>query len=334
MIEIDGAMGEGGGQIVRTALGLSLATQRPFRIRKIRANRSPPGLRSQHVTAVEAATQIGRAEVSTIEEGTSAFTFEPATVEPGRYQFDVGTAGSAVLVLQTVLPALLTARAPSTVTVTGGTHGRWAPPFNFFADAFLPLVQRMGPVLRASLGRPGFYPQGGGRCTLEVEPVAELQPLELTERGVLTRVRARSIIANLPRHIAERELATLREGLPVDLDDTRIDTPNARGAGNALLLELDYEHVTTVVSGIGEKGTPAEEVAMDVVDEARDDLAADAPVGPDLADQLLISLALGGGTFRTTTLTAHTHTNAAVIERFLGSTFEVAEAGGTWRVSA
>ena len=332
-------MGEGAGQIVRTALTMALLTQRPFRITNVRANRSRPGLRPQHRAAVEAAARLGQADtsasdVSGVDVGTSAFTFAPTTVEPGRYSFEVGTAGSAVLVLQTVLPPLLMASAPSTITGTGGTHNRSAPPFNFFAASFCPLVQRMRPVLRATLHRPGFYPKGGGRCTLEVEPVAELQPLDLTERGPLRRVRARSIVANLPRHIAERELATLREGLPVELDETRIETPSARGAGNALLLELAYEHVTTVVSGIGEKGTPAEDVEMGVVDEARDYIAADAPVDPHLADQLLLPLALGGGRFRTTTLTAHTHTNAAVVERFLGSTFSVAEVGGGWMISA
>jgi len=332
MIEIDGAMGEGGGQIVRTALGLSLATQQAFRITNIRANRSTSGLRPQHVTAVRAAAAVGEAEVDDVEVGTSAFTFVPTTVAPGRYQFDVGTAGSAILVLQTVLPALLTAEAPSTVTVTGGTHVKWAPPFDFFAASFCPLLQRMGPVLRATIGRPGFYPKGGGQCTLTVEPVAALDSLELTERGSLRRVQARSLVANLPRHIAERELATLREGLPVDLDETRIETPSARGAGNALLLQLDYEHVTMLLSAMGEKGTPAEDVAMNLVDEARSYLAADAPVDAHLADQLLIPLALGGGRFRTTTLTAHTHTNAAVIERFVGDTFSTVEESG-WKVS-
>lgn len=333
MIEIDGSIGEGGGQIVRTALGLSLATQRPFRITNVRANRAHPGLRPQHVTAVEAAAAIGTADVSAVEVGTSAFSFAPETVVPGRHQFDVGTAGSAVLVLQAILPALLTASAPSTVTVTGGTHNRSAPPFDFFDTTFLPLLERMGPTLRASLDRPGFYPEGGGRSTLEVQPVSSLDALELTERGALRRTVARAIIAHLPRHIAERELATLAEGLSVDLDAARIETPSAPSAGNALLLRLAHDPVTTVVSGIGEKGTLAEDVAMGVGEAAHDYLTASAPVGPCLADQLLIPLALGGGTFRTTTLTRHTHTNAAVIERFFGATFSVEQEGGGWEVS-
>lgn len=333
MIEIDGAMGEGGGQIVRTALSLSLTVQRPIRLTNIRANRSRPGLRPQHVTAVQAAAAIGQAAVSTVEEGTRTLTFEPSTVAPGTYHFDVGTAGSAILVLQTVLLPLLTVQRPSRVTVTGGTHNKFAPPFDFFATTFLPIVERMGPTLHATLDRPGFYPKGGGRCTVEVQPVAELEPLALTDRGSSRPPRIRALVANLPRHIAEREIATLREALSVEVGETRIETPRSPSAGNALLLELPFRHVTEVVSGIGEKGLPAERVAMGVAEEAKAYLEADAPVGSYLADQLLLPLAVGGGQFRTVTLTAHTHTNAAVVERILGDTFSVAEAESGWSVS-
>ena len=313
MVEIDGSMGEGGGQIVRTALSLSLAAQRPLRLTNIRANRSRPGLRPQHVTAVRAAAAIGEATVSEVREGTRTLTFEPSTVVPGTYHFDIGTAGSAVLVLQTVLLPLLTAERPSRITVTGGTHNKFAPPFDFFATTFLPVVERMGATLHAALDRPGFYPKGGGRCTVEVQPVAELEPLSLTARGAARPPCIRAIVANLPRHIAEREIATLREALSVEIGETRIETPSSLSAGNALLLELPFRHVTEVVSGIGEKGLPAEKVAMGVAEEAQSYLNADAPVDSHLADQLLLPLALGGGQFRTATLTAHTHTNAAVI---------------------
>jgi RNA 3'-terminal phosphate cyclase (ATP) len=333
MVKIDGSMGEGGGQIVRTALSLSLTTQCPIRLINIRANRSRPGLRPQHVTAVRAAAAIGEATVSEVQEGTRTLTFEPSAVQPGTYHFDVGTAGSAVLVLQTVLLPLLTAQRPSRVTVTGGTHNNFAPPFDFFATTFLPVVERMGPMLRATLDDPGFYPKGGGRCTVDVQPVAELDRLALTERGASRPARIRAIVANLPRHIAEREIATLREALSIDIGETHIETPSTLSAGNALLLELPFRHVTEVVSGIGEKGLPAEKVAMNVAEEATSYLNSDAPVGSHLADQLLLPLALGGGQFRTTSLTAHTHTNAAVIERVLGDRFAIEEAGIGWVVS-
>lgn len=332
MVEIDGSMGEGGGQIVRTALSLSVITQEPVRITNIRAGRSRPGLRPQHVTAVEAAATISSGTVEGDEKGSSTLTFDPSGVHPGTYRFDVGTAGSAILVLQTVLPPLLTATRSSTVMVVGGTHNRSAPPFEFFARTFLPLLERMGPVLRPRLHQPGFYPKGGGECTLEIIPVEHLEPLTLMERGAEQTRRAHAIVANLPRHIGERELDTLREGLPGGLDEGRIETPSSRGAGNALVLELVYEHLTEVVSAIGEKGLPAEQVALGVVDEARSYLSASAPVGSHLADQLLLPLVLAGGRFRTTTLSAHTHTNAAVIEQFVGDALSFKRGSEGWEV--
>lgn len=330
MLEIDGSMGEGGGQIVRTALSLSMVTQQPVRLTRIRAGRDRPGLRPQHLTAVEASATISNATVEGASKNSSTLVFSPSEVHPGTYRFDVGTAGSAILVLQTVLPPLLTAPRSSTVTVEGGTHNHSAPPFDFFAQSFLPLLERMGPVLRGQLHRPGFYPKGGGECTVDVTPVEHLEPLSLMDRGALTRRRARAIVANLPRHIGERELDTLRGELPGELDETRIEMPSAVGAGNALILELVFDHLTTVVSGIGQKGLPAEKVAVSVAEAARSYLTADAPVDPQLADQLLIPLALGGGRFRTTALTAHTHTNAAVIEQFMGDVLELRSEERGW----
>lgn len=333
MIEIDGSTGVGGGQIVRTALALSLCTQQPIRLSNVRAGRSNPGLRPQHLAAVRAASAIGRADVSKVEEGTTEFSFVPSSVAPGRYSFDVGTAGSVVLVLQTILPPLLTARAPSTITVTGGTHVRSAPVFEFFRWAYIPVVQRMGPVLRTSLAQHGFYPRGGGTCTLEVEPTSELVSLDLTERGRELRRRLHVIIANLPDHIAERERDAVMDGLSDSIDQTKIHRPTSASAGNALILELVFENVTEVFSVMGEKGTPAEQVAMSLVDEVRRYLDRQAPVGPYLADQLLLPLALGGGTIRATTLTAHTHTNATVIQEMLGDCFSVTEEAGGWRIA-
>src|SRR5262245_8861795 len=165
MLIIDGSFGEGGGQILRTALGLSLVTGVPFRIEKIRAGRQKPGLMRQHLTAVNAAAQVGQAEVIGASVGSQELTFTPGKISPGDYTFAVGTAGSATLVLQTVLPALLTAAQPSFLTLEGGTHNPHAPPFDFLARAFLPLIGRMGPSVTATLIRPGFYPAGGGQFT-------------------------------------------------------------------------------------------------------------------------------------------------------------------------
>jgi len=194
MLTIDGSMGEGGGQVVRSSLALSLVTGTPFRIDKVRAGRKRPGLMRQHLTAVQAAAAVGGARVTGAEIGAQCFTFEPGAVQAGEHRFAVGTAGSATLVLQTVLPALLVAGGPSRLTLEGGTHNPMAPPFDFIAEAFLPLIARMGARCTATLERPGFYPAGGGRFTVEVTPVAEeLIPFALLERGEVKRREARAL---------------------------------------------------------------------------------------------------------------------------------------------
>ena len=191
MLVIDGAMGEGGGQILRSALALSLCLNKPFRITNIRANRDKPGLRPQHLVAVQAAAKIADAKVDGATKSSQLLEFIPGSIKPGEYSFDIGTAGSTTLVLQTILPALLTAAQPSTIQLHGGTHNPLAPPFDFFQQAFVPLLNRMGPRIKTHLQRPGFYPVGGGIVAVTIEPVAKLQPLKIVERGaLLTLARA------------------------------------------------------------------------------------------------------------------------------------------------
>src|SRR5262245_13883144 len=210
MITIDGSFGEGGGQILRTALGLALVTGKAFRIVKIRAGRKQPGLLRQHLTAVNAASTIGCAEVTGASIGSTELTFVPQTVLPAHHSFAVGTAGSATLVLQTVLPALLMAGGLSTLTLEGGTHNPFAPPFDFLARCFLPLISRMGPTVTADLERPGFYPAGGGKFQVTITPAGQsLGRLDLIDRGEIRARRARAIVAGLPINIAERELAVI-----------------------------------------------------------------------------------------------------------------------------
>lgn len=318
MLTLDGSQGEGGGQILRTALGLSLLTGRPFKIERIRANRDKPGLRRQHLTAVHAAAQVGRAAVEGAHVDSSQLTFEPQSPQPGEYRFSIGTAGSATLVLQTVLPALLGASGPSRLTLEGGTHNPFAPPFDFLQKAFLPLVSRMGPKVGARLEQPGFYPAGGGRFTVAIEP-GPLRPLHLVERGAIRRRTGQAMLVHLPDHIARRELDVVRDGLGWREQELQIATwPEAVGQGNALLLEIESEHVTEVFTGFGQRGVPAERVAGAAVSEAKRYLDADVPVGEHLADQLLIPLAMaGGGSFVTLPPTEHTRTNAGVIRAFL-----------------
>jgi RNA 3'-terminal phosphate cyclase (ATP) len=319
MIEIDGSEGEGGGQILRSALALATVRGEALAIRRIRAGRKKPGLLRQHLTAVNAAAAIAGARVSGATLGSSELRFEPNAVVHGEHRFAIGTAGSATLVLQTVLWPLLVAPGESTVIVEGGTHNPLAPPFEFLDRVLVPLLRQMGAELELELVRAGFYPAGGGAVRMRVRGGTPLRPLVLDERGALRSRRARAIVANLPEKIGRRELEVVRKRLDFERHEVHVvDVPSA-GPGNMLMIEAVHEGGVEVVSECGEKGLLAETVAARACDAfARWD-AADVPVGEHLADQLLIPLALArGGGFVTQRPTEHTRTNAALVERLLG----------------
>jgi len=320
MLEIDGSRGEGGGQILRSSLALSLVLERPFRITAIRAKRKKPGLLRQHLTAVEAAAAIGRADVSGAELGSSELVFRPRPVTGGWWRFAVGTAGSATLVLQTVLVPLLLAPEPSELVLEGGTHNPLAPPFPFLEAAFAPLLRRMGAGLDLALDRPGFFPAGGGRFTAKITP-GPLGRLELPARGALRRRIVRAVLSEIPGDVATREIATLLAALgwkEKDVD-ARPDAVRSRGPGNVLLVTLESEHVTEVVASFGERGVRAERVAERCADEVRRYLGAEVPVSEHLADQLLLPMALGGGgVFRTLKPSLHFETQRETLAAFLG----------------
>lgn len=319
MLRIDGSRGEGGGQILRTALSLAAATGTPFSMHRIRASRDRPGLRAQHLTALRAAAEICGAELEGVGPGSREIEFRPGPVRPGRYRFDTGGAGSAVLVLQTLLLPLLRAGGESEVDVRGGTHNPFAPPYEFLAKSFLPLVDRDGRRIQVELVRPGFYPAGGGHLRAAIDASGPSSgPLELTDRGDVAARRARALVSDLPRHIGEREVSTAHAFLdlrPDALDVEEVEEP--LGPGNAIMIEVETRTHTEVFTGFGRKGVPAEEVALEACREARAFLETTAPVGPYLADQLLLPVALeGGGVYRTSAVTPHARTNAAVIQDF------------------
>ena len=316
MIVLDGSFGEGGGQILRSALGLSLVTGKAFRIEKVRAGREKPGLRRQHLTAVQAAARLGGARVAGAEVGSGTLSFEPGRVKAGDHTFAVGTAGSATLVFQAVLPALLRADGPSTLRFEGGTHNPLAPPFEFLEKTFVPLLRRMGARVTLSLERRGFYPAGGGRFTATIEP-APLSRLEIPERGEVRPLRATAVVSALPADIARRELATLASRLPLGRAEV-VEEKAPHGPGNAAWVEVESEALTEVFSAVGERGVRAEAVAERLAAEVRAYLDGGAPVGEHLADQLLLPMALaGGGAFVTGPLSSHATTHVEVIRRFL-----------------
>lgn len=321
---IDGSQGEGGGQILRTSLSLSMITGRPVVIEKVRAKRKKPGLQPQHLTAVNAARTLCNGTVQGAELQSGWLRFVPGPVSAGTYHFPIGTAGASTLVMQTVLPALLLQGSPSRATFEGGTLNPMAPPFDFVERVFVPALRLMGAKLSLRLERHGFYPQGGGRWHLEVQP-APLRRLELLDAGEPKRRVARVLLSKLGDHVANRELKVVRERLGFGPHECRVEHVEALSPGNAVLLELDREPLPELASSIGERGKPAEQVAADAVEELK--LLQSVPVGPHLADQLLLPMAVGeGGAFRTTELTPHSLTNIAVIEAFGVASFEVARA--------
>ncbi|MCR9140921.1 MAG: RNA 3'-terminal phosphate cyclase [bacterium] len=367
-ITIDGGAGEGGGQILRTSLALSLVTNRPLKIERIRAGRSKPGLLRQHLTAVRAAARIGGAGVRGDEIGSGELEFVPGEREPGsqapdneskklaknknesgeraadasgaresddELQFAVGSAGSATLVLQTILPVLFAPRFRRSIferfrrlRFIGGTHNAFAPPFEFLEASYLPLVMRMPgaqavPVVK--LIRPGFYPAGGGeiefvladRDVVKGESAAPV--FDLSERGELQGLAARVISSNLARHVAERERETIQAhpawgGADIAVENIR----GGVGPGNVVLLLARYANVTEVFVEFGRQGLRAEKVAGQALAAAEGYLAGRGAAGEYLADQLLLPLALfGGGRFSTGRPSLHTITNIDVIRKFL-----------------
>jgi RNA 3'-terminal phosphate cyclase (ATP) len=320
MIVIDGSEGEGGGQILRSSLSLSIWTQQAFRIENIRANRDEPGLMRQHLTAVKAAAEICDGSVAGADIGSRELTFRPGKLRAGPYSFAIGTAGSCTLVLQTVIPPLISASGPSTVRITGGTHNRGSPPFDFLQRTFVPVIARMGAQVELELRSYGFYPKGGGEIIASIVPPPRLSRIELHSRGERMRAYAEAYIAALPVHIAQRELDVIGRRLNWSAEQLFLRAlSNDMGPGNTVTITLEHEHVTEVVTGFGERGVRAETVAKDAADAACAYLASDAPVGVHLADQLLLPMALAsGGAFTTRAITQHLKSNALVIERFTG----------------
>lgn len=323
-VELDGASGEGGGQILRTSLTLSVLTGRPFCIRNIRARRSPPGLRPQHLVAVRAAERISAAYVDGAAVDSMELRFSPTQLQPGDYEFPIPTAGSAPLVLHTVYLPLLLQAEPSKATISGGTHVAFSPCYDYLVDCWLPALARLGAKMELQLLRCGFYPRGGGLMTAAIENSA-LSPIQWTSRGKLLRITPVSVVANLPVSIAERQAhradKRLREkGLKKSLRNPIIEQRPAASPGTLLGLRCEWEYASGYFFALGQRGKPAEKVA----DEAVAGFIAfhnveDCPVDPHLADQLLLPLAMtnGASEFRTSEVTQHLVTNAEVIKKFL-----------------
>jgi len=328
MLHIDGSRGEGGGQILRTSLALSILTQRPIHLENIRKGRSSPGLKRQHLECVRAAAAISNADVEGDHLNSTDVVFTPGPVQGGSYAFDTQGAGSTSLVWQTVLyPLLLASRRGegTSVVFKGGTHNPWAPPFPFLQSAFLPKLHAMGVDVELDNPRLGFYPKGGGELHCTFGAGADFSTsLELTSRPKKVDVKVEALVMRLPDHVAERELQAVQRVLGVKRKHQHIVRTDAGiGEGNAVVVHAAHDDDAEVFVSFGERGKKAEHVATKVAREAQAYLKGDWPVGEHRADQLMLPLLFGGGVYRTGRLSLHSTTQLETIRLFTDVEFDV-----------
>ena len=324
MVELNGSLGEGGGQMLRSALSLSCLTGKGFRIHNIRKARVKPGLMPQHLVAVQAAARIASAQVEGDRLGSTELSFAPAGVGAGSYRFDIGTAGSTSLVLQTVMPPLLACGAASLLTLTGGTHVPFSPSWHYLAEVFAPTLARLGAKVELTLEAGGFYPKGGGKVLCRVEPAQELLALNAERRGKLLRISGCSAVGNLPRAIAERQACSavahlqseLGKELPMEIEIRELAVS---GQGTFIFLKGEYEQAVSGFTALGARGKPAASVGEDAACQFLDHHGRGQPIDPHLADQLVLYLARSRGPslFATSRISSHLQTNLQVAGYFL-----------------
>jgi len=321
MINIDGSTGEGGGQVLRTCLSLSLITGQSFQITNIRKGRKSPGLKAQHLKAVEVAAKVGKATVYGADPNSTTVTFSPKMLQTGRIKCEIGTAGSTSLVLQTIILPLSMGNTASSISITGGTHVPWAPSFDFLKYHWMQYLIKLGIDISLDMDMAGFYPQGGGRIHATVRPTDSILPLNLTHRGALKQIRGLSAVANLDRRIAERQRAQILRRLSdsYPLNDIRIVQLPSRYKGTTVCLICEFEHSQCCYFALGELGKPAERVSDEVVEKILFFLSTNATVDEYLADQILLPLTLAKSrsTFSTSKITKHLLTNVEIIQKFI-----------------
>lgn len=333
MHEIDGSYGEGGGQLVRTAVALSAMTGRAIALRNIRARRPKPGLAAQHLTAVRAVAALCRAEITGLELGAREFTFRPGGLHGGHFDFNVGTAGSVILVLQAVLPAAFACGAPIHLRLTGGTDVKAAPPLDYFRYVLLPLLARMGLSVNVTVLRRGYYPRGGGEIEVSLPPVKQLLPLSLDTPGTVHEIEGIIHTANLPGHIAERmrqaALHKLNGFEKAHIDCQRLGRNEAIGQGGTIVLWARTPRVLLGAAATAERGVPAERIGGEAAQALSDEISAGATVDIHASDQLLIYLALAQGASRLLlrSFTSHAQTTLWLLRQFLPLRFQTTQTG-------
>lgn len=324
MIVIDGSYGEGGGQILRTSVALSVITGKPVKIIKIRANRPNPGLRPQHLHGILALKELSNAKVKGAEVGSTALEFIPGKAEPKHIRVPVKTAGSITLVLQALLPAM--AFTGGSFEITGGTDVPWSPPVDYLKNVTLFALEKMGLKVELELKRRGHYPKGGGLVTGRVEPWEERKPLVALEWGRIERFGGISHATNLPAHVAERQAKAAKERLeelysaPAEIET---EVSRSLGPGSGIVVWAETDSLRLGGDALGKRGKPAEAVGREAADELIEALTLRKAADKFLGDQLIPFLAFAGGEIGVTEITNHLVTNVWVVEQFFGKTFEV-----------
>ncbi len=324
-VEIDGSFGEGGGQVLRTSLSLSCITGKPLRIYNIRKGRKKPGLMPQHLTVVRALSLISDAETVGAERDSLELRFTPSGVKPGEYVFDIGTAGSTTLVLQSLIPPLLFQREPSRITLTGGTHVPHSPCFHYIQEVFLPFLALTGAHVSAGIERFGYYPRGGGKIWAEVAPATGIGGISLMERGRVLSVKGCSGVSNLPPGIAQRQRRSALEILESLSPEIEVIEAPSAGKGTFIFLKAVAEKGMAGFSSLGQRGKRAEDVGAEAARALLKHLETGAALDPHLADQAVPYLALAreGSSFSTSEITGHLLTNLHVTSLFTGAAYRV-----------
>ena len=334
-MEIDGAHGEGGGQLLRNSAALAAVTHIPVRVTNIRARRPKPGLAAQHLTALQAVAALADATVEGLNVGSREVTIAPGHLRGGRFSFDVGTAGSVTLVLQACLPPALRAPEPVELRLVGGTDVPWSPPLDYFRFVFLPLLARMGGKVTIELVRRGYFPRGGGEIRVSVVPAPEFRPLLVEPPGAMRRVDGIAHVGNLPRDVAQRmKHAALRRFVGIAEAKVEETSEAAIGPGGAIVLWTEHENTVLGSSGLARKGVPAEALGQAAADEVVEDLRAHASLDIHAADQVLLysALAKGESRFSVREITKHMETTMWLLENVLRTRFETVEVGGRHQV--
>ena len=336
MLSIDGSYGEGGGQIVRTAVALSILTGTPISITNIRANRPVPGLRPQHFTAVSCVQSMCQAKTEGLSIGSSTLTFTPGAITPGSYSFDVGTAGSITLVFQTCLLSALRITAPITIRLKGGTDVRWAPSWDYFTQVFLPLTHKIGIKTEVQLHSRGYYPAGGGEATMTIYPSEKLRPFQVVDPQTYSEMHGIINIANLPDHIGTRmKHAAMKTALKHHLQSfLQIETSSSASLGTGIVVWSASEETILGANVLGEKGVSAEQIGESVATQLIQEITSGATVDYHAIDQLLPYLVYApkGSACLVRELSNHANTHMWLLKQFFPVTFEVSPQQTTKRI--